>query len=385
MLSRVDETTNQIQNAPLEFFREYVPDITLIPRESYSSELLLTQPIYRGGALWANMSMARNSAKASKYTYADARLETILNTKRAFFNVLRSRDLLDVQLKSVELAERYLERARLRRDLGLLANDDVLRWNLQVARNRERLIDAQNNLRISKAEFNNTIGSDFDDKYVLVDIPEEDIAVIVETMTHELSELFDSTLDEWTTEALSNSPMMMTVHATTAVTRAAYKQKYSLFQPSLNFNYTYAWQTDDDIALDGIRSWRASIVLSFPLFSSLGDYTSLKEAKADLRSSEVAEADFRRTLVLRVLSAASNVRAACQRVEASRISRTIATDNLNTVENRFENGLTDNLNLVDAQVSMTATEIEYISSLYDFLVNSAELDRVLGRENVGLR
>ncbi|MFH1891516.1 MAG: TolC family protein [Candidatus Zixiibacteriota bacterium] len=378
--SRVDETTNQIQNAPLEFFREFVPGITLIPRNSYSSDLTLTQPIYNGGSLWANLSVARSSMKASRHAYVEARLNTILDTKRAYFNVLRGEDLLEIWQQSVELANEYLRSAKVKHSLGMISNVEALRWELQLAENMTHLIQAENDLALAWIEFHRTIGSEPGVEYDLEKMSEDDISELLDSAKIHLIGDFREQSAEYETEALANSPAMGSVHASTAVRRALYRQKYSLFQPSINFSYSYMWETDDDIALDGIETWRASVVLSFPVFSSFGDYASLKESREDLKSGEAAEREFERTLLLKVAATAARMRTAFQQVEAARISRDISRENLKAVENRFEQGLIDNLNLIDAQIARTRSEAQYVSAVYDYMTAEAELDKLLGRQ-----
>ncbi|MCK4656420.1 MAG: TolC family protein [candidate division Zixibacteria bacterium] len=382
VFTRVDETTFRNQNAPIEFIRQLYPDlnIPLIPRNSYSSDVTVTQPIYNGGSLWANLSAARSGRNASVHAYSEAKLSTILETKRAFFDVLRSEDLLDVWRKSVGLAEKYLESALHKRSLGMISNADVLRWKLQLAENRTGLIEAENSVVIASVAFSKTIGAELDAEFELDHLSEDQIERTVETVGLGLDDDFDRQETRWKEEALANSPALKSVQAASSVERALYRQKYSLFQPSVNFNYRYMWQADDDLRLDGLETWRASVILSFPLFSSLGDYTSLKEARDDLLSAEASEREFERTVLLQVVSTASKLRSALRQVDAAGISRDLARENAKIVEDKFGQGLIDNLNLIDAQVAQTTAEARYVSAIYDFLIAQAEIDKLLGRQ-----
>ncbi len=383
IFSRVDRTTNQMQNFQIEIARQFGIDVPFpsIPRNSYTSELTVTQPIYNGGSLWANLSLARSSRNASRNAYSDARLNTILETKQAFFNVLRSEDLLDIRRRSVELAQKYLESAKLRLSLGMVSNVEVLRWELQLAENKAGLTQAKNDLALSHIALAKAIGADMITVFDPVHLTEEEITSAVEGMRTDLEDDFDRLHQEWGDEALSNSPSLKSARAVTAVQRALYRRTYSLFQPSLNFDYTYSWETDDDLLLDGLESWRASVIFSFPLFSSMGDYASLKEARSDLMSAEASEREFERALALQVASAASKLRASLQQIDAAKISRELARENARIVENRYRNGVIDNLNLIDAQIAQTTAEANYISAVYDFLTAQATVDRLLGRKS----
>lgn len=376
--SRVDETTFRNQNAQLEFFRQFVDNLPLIPRESYSSHLTVNQPIFIGGSLWANLSVARNNLKASQSRHIETRLNTILATKEAFFNVLRADDVLAIRSESIELARKYLESAERQRELGMLSNTDVIRWELQVAENRTQFVQASADAEVARLALKNTIGVLPEDSIDLVHLSEAEIETALNSIRHALESDFGSSVKEWKRQALGNSPSLKSVRAATAVKRAVYRQKYSLFQPSLNFNYTRSWEADDDIALDGLETWRMNIVMSFPLFSSFGDYAVLREARNDLKSSEASESDFERNLLIQVASTAAMLRTALMTVDAARISKRLAEQNLAAVENRFDQGLVDNLNLIDAQIEATSANAEYVSAVYNFLIRQAELDKLLG-------
>ncbi len=376
--SRVDETTYRNQNAQLEFFRQFVDNLPLIPRESYSSNLTVYQPIYNGGSLWANLSVARNNLRASRSMHEETRLNTILATKETFFDVLRADDVLAIISESVELARRYLEFAERQRELGMLSDTEVLRWELQVAENKTQFVQAKADAEIARLALKNTIGALPEDSVDLVPLTESEIETSLNAARGSLESDFESKVEEWKREALDNSPLLKSVRAATAVNRAAYRQKYSLFQPSLNFNYTRSWEADNDVALDGLETWRMSIVMSFPLFSSLGDYAILREARNDLKGAEASESDFEQNLLTQVASTAAVLRIALLTVDAARISKRLAEENLAAVENRFKQGLVDNLNLIDAQIEATSADAEHVSAVYNFLVKKAELDKLLG-------
>jgi outer membrane protein len=383
VFSRVDNTTSSMQNFQLEIARRFGIEVPFpyIPRNSYTSELTITQPIYNGGSLWANLSVARNSRDAGRHAYDDARLNTILETKRAFFNVLRAEDILDIRRRSVALAQEYLESAKLRLSLGMVSNVEVLRWDLQLAENRSDLTQAENDVVLSHIALAKAVGADLATVFDPTHLTDEEIEGAVEKLRADLTSDFERCLRDWSAEAYTNSPSLMSVRVGTAVKRALYRRTYSLFQPSLNFSYAYSWETDDDIRLDGLETWRASVILSFPLFSSLGDYASLREAHDDLKSAEASEREFERTTALQVASAASGLRALLQQIDAAKISRDLAAENARIVENRFKNGVIDNLNMIDAQIAQTAAEAKYVSAVYDFLIAQAEMDRLLGRQS----
>ena len=55
-----------------------------------------------------------------------------------------------------------------------------------------------------------------------------------------------------------------------------------------------------------------------------------------------------------------------------------AEENLRIVKDRFDLGMASNIELIDAQVTHTTSEINQINSRYDLLIAVAELERALG-------
>ena len=92
------------------------------------------------------------------------------------------------------------------------------------------------------------------------------------------------------------------------------------------------------------------------------------------------EREFERTVLLQVVATASKLRTALRQVDAAGISRDLARENAKIVEDKFGQGLIDNLNLIDAQVAQTTAEARYVSAIYDFLIAQAEIDKLLGRQ-----
>jgi len=379
--SRVDRTTFENQKAQYDFLRQFAPDIPDVSRESYGSELVINQPIYNGGALIAGLSAATHSYSAARHSFRSEYLNTILETKRAFMGALRARDLYRIQSESMSLAEEYLESMRRKRNLGMVANVDVLRWELQVSQNRSGLLSAEGNRDLAYMSFKRAIAARPDEEFEMVSLEEQEVDRLIAEAAYLVMDGYADALQDWEREVLSSSPGLKSVEAYTSMQRSLYRQTWSLFQPSLNFNYVRQWETDDDIRLDGLRTWRMSVVLSFPLFSSFGDYSSFKEARATMKAAERSEDDFRRAIVIELTSTASRLRTVYQQLESARISRDLARENRRLVDNRFEQGLSDNLTLVDAQISQTAAEVGYVSAMYEFLIVHAELEKILGHSD----
>ena len=155
--------------------------------------------------------------------------------------------------------------------------------------------------------------------------------------------------------------------------------KAQLGQPKINFAYTYSWEQDDDLRPDGDKTWSASVQVNLPIFSSFGNYTEVKKAKADLRKAQARVREVEQGIYVQATRAALNVKAARTRIGIARKAVEQAEENLRIVQSMYEVGTVSNMDFMDAQLAHTGARITAINALYDVHIAEAELARALGR------
>jgi outer membrane protein TolC len=103
------------------------------------------------------------------------------------------------------------------------------------------------------------------------------------------------------------------------------------------------------------------------------------EAQANLDSARYAVTDFRRLVRLQVEQSALSIRAASERTDARRKENEASVENLRLATGRYEVGVGDIIEMIDAQVQMTGSDTGMINALYDYSVSVATLLRAMGR------
>jgi len=82
---------------------------------------------------------------------------------------------------------------------------------------------------------------------------------------------------------------------------------------------------------------------------------------------------------LEVRKAIFDMEEARERIEAQKENVKLARANLRIAEERYRLGLMSEIELRDAQLSLTQAETDYFQALYDYNVASAFLDRAIGK------
>ncbi|MFC1728810.1 TolC family protein [candidate division KSB1 bacterium] len=384
-LTRVDNISVRNANFAIEGLKSFpgFEDVDIPPllfKDTYATLFSVNQPLYTGGQLSTNLEMAKISEESERLTLKDNEAETILNMKRAYFDYARNLEFIHVQSQSLELAQRNLSNARAKNELGLRPRSDILRWEAEVASEESSLVEMENAAAAAGMNMANIMGIDLDEDFD-IDLPSdeefrrwrENLEIFSAGERNELLQRLYET-------ARSNNPGRGNIELQRSLSESAVGLARSGFLPQISFAYQYAWQPNDTPALDGFKSWDASVNFSYSLFNGFGDYSEVRRAQADLKQVEYREQDFDRSLRVSIFTAFNNIRTALARITLAEKNLLQAEDNMSLVRSRYDLGIASNIDLIDAQVLEASSRVNLVSARYDLLLDGAELERLTGKQ-----
>lgn len=134
---------------------------------SFNSTLTftVTQPLLRGGGRFANtapIKIARRTLQQSRSSFEAEVNDAILNVVSQYWNAVEARGALDVQQKSLKLAEASYDRDKRSLELGALPPLDIYRSQSEVAARKVEVIQAAYALTQAEEALRLTIGADRD-------------------------------------------------------------------------------------------------------------------------------------------------------------------------------------------------------------------------------
>lgn len=103
------------------------------------SQILYSEP------LRANIDIRRKRVAIERSTLDNANLDLIQETATAYLNVLRASAADSIRKANLELTQLNLELAQNRRRVGSAGQSDILRWQSQLAREKQNVFAAQAN------------------------------------------------------------------------------------------------------------------------------------------------------------------------------------------------------------------------------------------------
>jgi outer membrane protein TolC len=163
------------------------------------------------------------------------------------------------------------------------------------------------------------------------------------------------------------------------------KLKYTNFMPTLALSFQYMYTTlGNDWKISNYQ-WNPystlGLSLSIPLFKG-GNFSQVKQAKLQLKQLDQTRINTERQLKMQAQSYLDNMSASSEQVVSNKEAVYQAEKGRTIAEKRYEVGRGTILELNSSEVALTQAQLTYNQSIYDYLVAKADLDLVMGVEDM---
>jgi outer membrane protein len=321
--------------------------------------LSISQMVFDFGRTDRLIDHARLKARAIEQNTEATRAQVLLQVDRAYYLVLRAQSLLKVAEQTVTARQIVVEQVEALRQSGLKSGLDVsiASYNLEEARLMR--VKADNEVKAGFAELSAALGANDDQSYELADETLASGATPAQT--------------EFLRNALTARPELKGLSFERDAAYQFVKAEKALKFPSI----TGLWNGGLIPLGDSRLSSRYNAVgfsVSIPIFN--GRLFKAREAEAQYKARAVEETlrDAENRVAREVRIAWLNANTAYERVGLSGRLRNRANEALELAQERYKLGLSSIVELSQAQLNMTAAEIESANAKYDYLFQRALLD-----------
>jgi outer membrane protein TolC len=133
------------------------------------------------------------------------------------------------------------------------------------------------------------------------------------------------------------------------------------------------------------NTYQIAATLKIPIFQGNRSHADALQAEATLRQDKQNLENLRGQIDYEVRTALLDLQAASDQVQVAQSSVDLANQALTQARDRFAAGVTDNLEVVQAQESLASANESYIGSLYAHNVAKVELARAIGYAEEGVK
>ena len=360
--ARVSATSQQINLAALGFSGfPGVPQI-LGPFSIFDARAYLSQTVFNLSALNAVHAGSEN-VRAAGYVLRDSRDVVVLAVTTLYLQAIAGASRIDTTRAQVATAEALYNQAVDFKRTGVVPAIDVLRSQVELQAQQQRLIYFQNEFDKQKLRLGRAIG-----------LPDGQAIKLSSEVAYAAQPAL--TVEEAIRRAQSSRmdylAASVRLRAAELVRRAAASGRV----PSLAFTGDYGDIGNRIMSSHG--TYTASIGLNIPIFQGGRVRAAVLQADAELEQRRAEAADLRARVSFDVRSAMLDLAAAGRQVEVATSAVGLAEQQVTQARDRFAAGVTNNLEVVQAQEALAGAHESYISSLYAYNSAKAALGRAMG-------
>jgi len=314
--------------------------------------------------LFRRYQAARDTANASRADSLSTREQVILLVVSQYIGTLRNLADVEASQSRVDLAKALYDQAADLQKEGVGTGIDTLRANVELQNENQRLIEAQANRETSLFGLSRLLNLDPRQKIELADslgffdTPQPEVEASIEDGL--------STRQEW--KSLEEQ-----IRSAEHTKKAASESRL----PSLKFQGNWAYEGSSSAT--GIPVYNYAVAATMPLFTGGRIHAEMVRADLEIQKLKQQEADLRNQIALDVKTALINLDSARSEVQVANLGVQLSKEEVDQARDRFKAGVANNIEVIQAQDSLSRANDNQIAALYRFNQARADLARSIGQ------
>jgi len=322
---------------------------------------------------WKAIQKYRSSVigeSVARFNLKDARDLVVLATGSAYLQAIAGAARVETAQAQVETAHTLYDKAVAQQQAGVAPAIDTLRAQVEYQTRQQQLIAATNDFAKQKISLARVIGLAPGQEFELADkapyqaFPIPDVETSLQR-AYSLRSDYKAARDRLVAAQLERS--------------AATAGYFPTIDLAVNYGEIGA------VPGDVLPTYAVVGTLNIPIFQGGKVHGDVLKAEASLRQAQAQMADVRGQIDQDIRNALLDLKSSSDRVEVAQSSVNLAEQALTQSRDRFSAGVTDNLEVVQAQEAVAAAHESFISSLYLHNLAKVSFARALGRAEEGVR
>jgi outer membrane protein TolC len=306
-----------------------------------------------------------DSAKVTAASLAqqDVRELVVLITTNLYLQAVGGSSRLDAARAQLRTSQAVYDRAVDLKDSGVIPGIDLLRAQVLLREQQQRVLATENDLAKQKLNLARAIGLPQGQEFSQTN------TFVTETATIPPFEAALST-------ALESRPdyrrALTLVRAAEEARKAAEARKL----PSVAFSADYGTIGEWPTTSHGTMTVQGAVLV--PIYTGGRTRSEILESDSKLEERKAEESNLRGRIEYEIRTANLDIRSAAEQVRVAQQAHDLAQQQLTQAQDRFAAGVTNGLEVTQAQEAVVTADENYISSLYTLNVAEAALARAMG-------
>lgn len=362
---------------------------TKFTEDKQSSTGSIMQPDYNGswgvklekslsvsGREFIALKGAMDNIEKNRYELMAVKEEYLASVGEAFYSVLQARQTVQIADTNLERLRKYQEAAEKRLHIGEVTKTALLRAKGEVSGALSDHIKAKNRLSMGKVLLARIVGikSDFD----LIDndyYRDRQNGMKIDPEAPEQSSL----------------PRLQEIAETSRYELRSLKAELEMAKKQIDYTRGALWPTAtvssvysrlDQSPKSGSgyndEAVSASLYLNFPLYDGGSRKVDIKEAEAQKRQIDLMYKDQEKIIKVEVENAFLDVNAQKSVIKYLEDQLLFATSNYYAIAKQFEFGLSDSMDMIDANNLLLTSQLKLSDARYNYRLSVLKLKRAIG-------
>jgi outer membrane protein TolC len=309
---------------------------------------------------WNNFRSSKDLYRSAQLSARDAQDAVVLAVCGSYLQIIATAERVKSAHAQLDTANALFEQTQQKRGVGLVAQIDVDRSEVEHLTQQQRVISLETELSKQKIALARITGLPPNDAYDITDsVPFADAPPL--------------TLDDAIHQALDRRADIQAAQAQVRAAEHTLAAAHAEHLPSLSVNGNYgAIGTNPAQAK---ATFSAAATLNIPIWQGGRTEGDIKEARAALAQRQAELEDLKGQVEGDVRNAYLDLQASANQVKLAQRNLQVNKETLDLTRQRFEAGVTDNVEVVQAQESLTSAELDQINSVFAHNVAKLSLAR----------
>ena len=325
-------------------------------------------------ALYQSMKLTKTDVQLALEKARSSRLDMVNQVTKAFYQLLLAQDSYVVLQKSYKQSEDNYNVVNAKFDQGSVSEYDKISAEVQMRSLKPTLVSAGNGVNLAMLQLKVLLGMESD-------MP---VAVVGNLKDYEMA-MFSRQAQPQAKDIVGGNTTLRQLDMNYEMLQRNLKLKYTNFMPTLALSFQYMYTTLGNDWKFGNYDWNPystlGLSLSIPLFKG-GSFSQVKQAKLQIKQLDQTRINTERQLKMQAQSYLNNMAASTEQVVSNKEAVLQAEKGRTIAEKRYEVGRGTILELNSSEVALTQAKLTYNQSIFDYLVAKADLDLVMGVEDV---
>lgn len=343
--------------------------------DSYFASLGLTQVIYNRG-LWKQLEQAGVTVDATRNQSLEEADTSELEAIRRFFTLFLSQASLDVLTATAKRSEEQLERAHALFTAGRVGKSEEIAAQVNLGNDRINVVQRRNQLVADQVQL-----------AVWLARPGTELLQAVDPGVLQQEPPPAPALDDALKQAREHRALLKALQQRVRVAELQRAIVQGDYIPRVGLSARYSHTSQDlgpffSEARYG-NTFNGGITLTWDLFNGFATDAQSARAEVNIRKAELTFAQTARELEAEVRRAHAVLDGQIAAAKLSTANRAVAQQGLQLAEERFRAGAGSTLDVRDAQLKLTQSELVLLQSRIDVEIARYALYRAMGTLNPG--